>query len=343
MLQRVVSITVLFALGTYDISYLLSKKNARLHKLRFSLTAAFKVSAAAIMMFIKTISALLYLASSMPPIACLLCTNCNDVVLLFNNTMELPSRCEGKLVEADVCQATFHTNYLTDEVHLNLTGANDLIGNYRLNLLVEDKFDDPERIHVNATYTCKAAADCAKLFYQLTIRTLIQNKPILDDMRSELYDSTKLNVQQCANDQDQPITCKNGYGCHGFEIILDGTVGFEGECRNASTSTILPRLYFRITLVQGDPPLASEWNHIGFTCNKESLCNTREQIRKMVKLANDFYPWGLIQVNSTTTTTTTTITTTMENAGFRDQEAMLYTIHGTLLLHCIVIIFQNFY
>lgn len=134
---------------------LLSKNNAQLHILAFSLTSTFKVSAAAMMMFIKTIFTLLYLVSTMPVVACLLCTNCNDIVLSFNNTMEFPSRCEEKLVEADVCQAIFHTNYLTHEIYLNLTGASDPIGNYRLNLLVEDKFNDPKRMDVNTTYTRK--------------------------------------------------------------------------------------------------------------------------------------------------------------------------------------------
>ncbi|CAF1264800.1 unnamed protein product [Didymodactylos carnosus] len=138
--------------------------------------------------------------------------------------------------------------------------------------------------------------------------------------------------------------------------------------------TIFPRLYFRITLAQGDPPLSSDWNHLGFTCNKQNLCNTRQQIEKTVKLANDFYPWELIEKNSTTTTMTTTtttiittttataittattataittatrttagaITTTINNAGSRDQQTILSTIHGILFLYCIVIVFRNF-
>jgi hypothetical protein len=117
-------------------------------------------------------------------------------------------------------------------------------------------------------------------------------------MENELFDPKVVNVQQCSNNQDEPIKCQNGYGCHGFEIIEDGNTDFEGECRNASTVTIFPRLYFRITLVQGDPQLSSDWNHLGFTCNKQNLCNTREQIKKMVKLANEFYPWELIGPNS---------------------------------------------
>lgn len=93
--------------------YLLSKNHARLHKRRFSLIFACRVSAAAMMMFIKTIFTLLHLVSSMPLVVCLLCENCNDIELSFNNAMEFPSRCEQQLIEADVCQATFHTNYLT--------------------------------------------------------------------------------------------------------------------------------------------------------------------------------------------------------------------------------------
>ena len=158
-------------------------------------------------------------------------------------------------------------------------------------------------------------------------------------MRFELYDPTKLDVQQCSNNQDQPVTCDNAYGCHGFEIIEDGKLDFEGECRNASTSTIFPHLYFRITLVQGDPPLAADWNHLGFTCNKQNLCNTREQITKVVKLANDFYRWELVEVNSTTTTTGTT---TNNKAGFRNQEAMRHIILAILFLYCVVIIFWNY-
>ncbi|CAF1474940.1 unnamed protein product [Adineta steineri] len=104
-----------------------------------------------------------------------------------------------------------------------------------------------------------------------------------------------VSVQQCSNNQDQPITCQNGYGCHGYEFIQNDKTNFEGECRNASTVTIFPRLYFSITLVQGDVPLSSDWNHLGFTCNKQNLCNTRQQIRTAVKLANEYYPWEFIE------------------------------------------------
>ena len=312
----------------------LSKNNARRHKLCFSHISVFRISATVMTMLTKTSFTLLYLISNMSPMACLLCTNCTDILLSFNNPTDFPSRCEGKFVEANVCQVIFRANYLTNEIHLNLSGTSDPTRNYYLNLLVEDKFDDPKMKDVNTTYTCKTAADCAKLFYQVTVRTFIRNKPILDEIRSELYDPTKLDVQQCSNNQDQPVTCDKGYGCHGFEIIEDGKLDFEGECRNASTSTIFPRLYFRITLVQGDPPLASDWNHLGFTCNKQNFCNTREQIKQMVGLANDFYPWELIAVNSTTTATTT-----IRNGGYQNQEVTVYMIHAILFLHCFVIIF----
>ncbi|CAF1524845.1 unnamed protein product [Rotaria sp. Silwood1] len=183
---------------------------------------------------------------------------------------------------------------------MNLTGGSDEIGNYRLELAAQNKFDEPKMKDVNITYTCHNSFDCAKIYYLLTIQTLIQNEPILDKIEAEIFDPTVVNIQQCSDDQDQPITCQNGYGCHGYEIIENGQIDFEGECRNDSTVTIFPRQYFRITLVQGDPPLSSDWNHFGFTCNKQNLCNTRQQIKKMVKIANDFYPWELIPPNSST-------------------------------------------
>jgi hypothetical protein len=250
------------------------------------------------MLFITTAFAFLYLISNLSLITCLRCTNCADIVLLFNNASTLPPKCEDKFVQAVACQATFHTDYLTKQIHLNLTGATDPKRNDLLDLTVENKFDEPKTMNANTTYTCKTADDCAKLFYQSTIQRLIKNQPILNEIRTELYDPTAVNVQQCSNNQDQPITCRNGYGCHGYEIIENGRTDYEGECRNASTVTIFPRLYFMITLVQGDLPLSSDWNHLGFTCNKQNLCNTRQQINNMVKLANDFYPWELIGVNS---------------------------------------------
>jgi len=249
-------------------------------------------------MFIKKAFILLFSISNLHLVTCLHCTYCSDIALSFNNETELPSRCERQSVEADVCKAIFHMNYLTKEINLNLTAGHDPIGNYHIELLVENKFDEPKRMDANITYICKTATDCAKLFYQSTIQTLIQNESILNEIRAELFDPTVVNVQQCSNEQDQPITCQNGYGCHGVEIIENGKADYEGECRNDSTVTIFPRLYFRITLVQGDPPDSSDWNHLGFTCNKQDLCNTRQQIKKMVKLANDFYPWELIGVNS---------------------------------------------
>ena len=144
----------------------------------------------------KTSLPLLYLISNISLVACLLCTNCTDVVLSFNDATDLPSRCEGKPIEADICQAIFRTNYLTNKIHLNLTGTSDQIGNSRLILLVEDKFDDPKRMDVNTTYTCKTAVDCAKLFYQLTVRALIENKPILD--RRDAVRIVRSNKARCA-------------------------------------------------------------------------------------------------------------------------------------------------
>ncbi|CAF1280401.1 unnamed protein product [Adineta steineri] len=88
------------------------------------------------------------------------------------------------------------------------------------------------------------------------------------------------------------------YGCHGYEITENGKRNYRGECRNASTMTIFPRLYFEIMLIQGDSSLSQDWNHLGLTCNKQNLCNNLEQINKMIKLANDFYPWEYINVNS---------------------------------------------
>ncbi len=251
------------------------------------------------MLFIKIVFTLLYSISNLSLVTCLLCTNCVDITLSFNNAVELPARCNGRLFEAVACQAIFRTNYLTKEVHMNLTGGNDPKRNYELDLLVQNKFDEPKTINANTTYICKTSNDCAKLFYLSTIQTLIRNEPILHELQGELFDSTASNIEQCSNNQDQPVTCQNGYGCHGVEIIENGKTEYEGECRNASTMTIFPRLYFDITLVQGDPPLpSSDWNHLGFTCNKQNLCNTRQQIKKMVKLANDFYPWELIGLNS---------------------------------------------
>ncbi len=250
------------------------------------------------MIFTKIAFVLLYLISNLSLVTCIQCTNCGNIALLFNNASELPASCEGKFVEAAACQVIFRMNYLTKEIHLNLTGGEDPKRNYLLDLAVQNKFDEPKIIDSNITYICTTANDCAKKFYQSTVQTLIQNEPILNEIEDELFDPKVVNVEQCSNDQDQPITCRNGYGCHGFEIIEDSKTDFEGECRNASTVTIFPRLYFRITLVQGDPQLSSDWNHLGFTCNKQNLCNTRQQIKNMVKLANEFYPWELIEVNS---------------------------------------------
>ncbi|CAM4958326.1 unnamed protein product [Rotaria socialis] len=243
---------------------------------------------------------LLYSISSLCFATCLMCTKCTNIALLFDNPVEFPLTCEANFVEANVCQLVFHMNYLTKQIHLNLTGANNTIGNYHIDLLVENKSDEPKIMNANATYICKTVTDCAKVFYKLTIQTLIKNEPILKELQAALYDPTVVNVQQCSNKQNQPVTCQNGYGCHGVEIIENGETDFEGECRNASTITIFPRQYFRITLVQGDPPLSSDWNHLGFTCNKNNLCNSQQEIKKMVILANDFYPWEFIGLNAST-------------------------------------------
>ncbi|CAF3816814.1 unnamed protein product [Adineta steineri] len=106
------------------------------------------------------------------------------------------------------------------------------------------------------------------------------------------------HIEQCSNNFNEPVICQNGYGCHGYEIIENGKRNYRGECRNASTITIFPRLYFEITLIQGDSPFSEDWNHLGLTCSKQNLCNTRQQINKMIKLANDFYPWQYINVTS---------------------------------------------
>lgn len=141
----------------------------------------------------------------------------------------------------------------------------------------------------STTYICKTADDCAKLFYQSTIRTLIQNEPILNEIRTELFDPTVVNIQQCSNNQDQSITCQNGYGCHGSEIIEDSKTDYEGECRNASTVTIFPRLYFSITLIQGGSSLSTDWNHLGFTCNKQNLCNIQQQLHNNIRISDIIY------------------------------------------------------
>lgn len=242
-------------------------------------------------MFNKTLLLVLCVVSNLSLTTCLQCSTCNDIWLSFTNASKLPMACEGKTVEAVACQAIFNMNYITKTIHLNLSSAEDPKRNNLLDLSVRNKFDDPKMIDGNITYICKTANDCAKQFYLSTIGKLIQNEPILNEIKGELYDPTVVNVQQCSNNQNEPIRCQNAYGCHGFEIIEDRRTDFEGECRNATTPTIFPRLYFQITLVQGDPKLSSDWNHLGFTCNKQNLCNTRQQIQKMVKLANEFYPW----------------------------------------------------
>lgn len=247
------------------------------------------------MMLIKMVFTFLYLISNLYLATCLMCTNCTDITLSFTDATKFPAKCEGKFVEADICQAVLHMDYLTKEIKLNFTAGSGPIGNSHTTLTVENKFDEPKIKDLNITYTCKTTGDCAKLFYQPTIQTLIKNEPILDEIRSELFDPTVLNVQQCSNSQNQAITCQNGYGCHGYEILENGKTSYVGECRNASTITIFPRLYFAITLVQSDPPTTSDWNHLGYTCNKQSLCNTQQQVQKMIKLANNFYPWELHQ------------------------------------------------
>jgi len=245
------------------------------------------------MMYAKTVFTLLYLVSNLYLVTCLQCSNCTGIVLSFDDPVGFPPRCEGKFVDGDVCQAIFRIDYLTKQIKLNLTRGNDSTGNDHIDLALQNKFDDPKLKDANITYTCKTVGDCAKQFYQSTIQKLIKNEPVLDEMRDEIFDPTVRNVQQCTDTKEQPVTCVNGYGCHGYEILEGGQTIYVGECRNDSTITIFPRQYFRITLVQSDPPLSSDWNHLGYTCNKHSLCNTRQEVEKMIKLANNYYPWEL--------------------------------------------------
>jgi hypothetical protein len=74
----------------------------------------------------------------------------------------LPASCEGKTVEAAACRASFHMNYLTKEIHLNLIGGEDPKRNNLLDLAVQNKFDETKIVDGNITYICKADNDCAK-------------------------------------------------------------------------------------------------------------------------------------------------------------------------------------
>jgi hypothetical protein len=112
-------------------------------------------------MFTKTAFLLHYLISNLSLITCLQYTNCDDILLLFNNASELPASCEGKTVKAVACQAIFHMNYLTKEIHLNLTGGDDPKRNDLLDLSVQNKFDEPKIVDGNITYVCKTANGCA--------------------------------------------------------------------------------------------------------------------------------------------------------------------------------------
>ena len=68
------------------------------------------------------------------------------------------------------CRAIFHLNYLTKEIHLNLSSAEDPERNNLLDLAVQNKFDQPQIIDGNITYICKTTNDCAMQFYQSTIQ-----------------------------------------------------------------------------------------------------------------------------------------------------------------------------
>ncbi|UJR11296.1 hypothetical protein I4U23_015477 [Adineta vaga] len=155
-----------------------------------------------------------------------------------------------------------------------------------------------QKVACNITYNCKDSNDCAKVFYQKNIQILIEKESVLNQIRNELYDPMINNIQQCVDHNDQSMACVNAYGCHGYEIIENNKSQYHGECRNASSMTARQYLYSEITLVQGYPTSASDWNHLGYTCNKRNLCNTNEQIKQMVKIANNFYPWEFIGVNS---------------------------------------------
>lgn len=248
----------------------------------------------------KTSFIILYFVSNIFVINGLLCTNCTNTIVAFNNATEPLIECEGQLFEADVCQVIFHMNYLKKEIYLSLIGTHGQIGYYNLDLSVQNKFDEPKIIDTNITFTCNTGKDCAKHFYTATVSNFILNERILHEIETELFDPAALNIDQCSDNNDQPVKCQNGYGCHGFEIMEIGKTNFEGECRNDSTVTIFPRAYFRITLVQSNPILSTDWNHLGYTCNKGDLCNSRQKIKKMVKLANDYYPWEFIALNSST-------------------------------------------
>lgn len=231
-------------------------------------------------------------------ISCLLCTNCTDIVLSFDRARQLPPQCDGIVVESAACQTIIRINYLTKEIHLQLTHSQDSKRNAELKLLVESKFTEPKTLGVNVTHTCKTADDCAKLFYQSTTPTLISRETVLNQLRDELFDPAISNVQQCIDNREQSTTCQNAFGCHGYEIIENSIPHYEGECINASSLTTRLYPHLSITLVQGDPTSTEDWNHLGYTCNKRNECNARQHIRQMVRLANDFYPWEYIGINA---------------------------------------------
>ncbi|CAF1438741.1 unnamed protein product [Adineta ricciae] len=229
---------------------------------------------------------------------CLQCTKCDNTVLSFDRATDFPSKCEGQIVESVACQAVFHIDYLAKEIRLDLANGDALNRTFEINLLVKNKFAQPKMLFSNVTYKCKDANDCAKVFYRTTISTLISKQSVLTELQNELYDPTGTNVQQCADNHNQPKSCINAYGCHGYEIIENRRPDFKGECRNTSSQTIFQYLYYDITLVQGSSELPLDWNHLGYTCNKGNLCNTQEKIKQMIQIANNYYPWEFIDVNS---------------------------------------------
>ncbi|CAF1280363.1 unnamed protein product [Adineta steineri] len=117
------------------------------------------------MLFIKITFLFLYSISNLCLITCLLCTNCTDIVLSFNNHEQLPKECQDKFIEANACQVSFRMNYITKEIHLDFTHGDDPKRNYQLNLSVLDKFDEPKNVNGNITYICKTENKCATLFY----------------------------------------------------------------------------------------------------------------------------------------------------------------------------------
>src|SRR5689334_253800 len=122
------------------------------------------------MFFVKIAFIFLYFILNFSFVNCLHCSQCASIIVSFNQAIELPSKYEGKMIEAVACRARFHIDYLTHEIRLDLMNGDDPNRNVDINLTVRNKFVEPKTMNSDIIYQCKNSNDCAKLFYQTTIQ-----------------------------------------------------------------------------------------------------------------------------------------------------------------------------